>query len=304
MLNFGGRPSAAFRLYLIATALVLVAVLGFAPMGTAEDKPATPAAPATAETAPGFAGADTCIACHTDVSEMQEKDWHSKLIATGPGSKNCEECHGPSAAHSEDPETVRTCTNVTKVSADKSAAACLRCHEGQHRSVDWKVSDHARANVACWSCHSPGSTPHALTVRKPDANVCYSCHREQRATFEQASHHPVREGRLTCADCHNPHRRHSTVAETNKLCASCHTPQRGPFIFAHGTMSGNLTEGCLDCHRPHGAPNGKLLKYAGRGVCLQCHADHALHFVGRNCWTSGCHADIHGSNTNPLFLGN
>ena len=157
MPNFGGRPSAAFRLYLIATALVLVAVLGFAPMGTAEDKTARPlpSSPAPARHAAGYAGADTCIACHSEVSEMQQKDWHSKLIATRPGSKNCEECHGPSAAHSEDPETVPTCTNVTKVSAEKSAAACLRCHEGQHRSMDWKASDHARANVACWSCHSP-----------------------------------------------------------------------------------------------------------------------------------------------------
>ena len=299
MPKFAHRPTASLRLFISATALVLIAVLGFAPLGTAEDKPA-PAAPA----APAYAGADTCVACHAEVAEQQAKDWHSKSLANRPGSRNCEECHGPSAAHTQDPATVRTNPNVTKLRADKSGLACLRCHEGTHRPMDWKLSDHARANVACWSCHSQGASPHSLTARKPGREVCYSCHREQAATFELTSHHPVREGRLTCADCHNPHKRHQTVADTNKLCASCHAPQRGPFVFAHGAISGNLTEGCLDCHRPHGSPNGKLLKYAGRGVCLQCHADHALHFVGRTCWTSGCHSDLHGSNTSPLLLGN
>lgn len=296
MPKFAGRPTASLRLFVIATALVVVAVLGFAPLGTAEDKPA-PAAPA-------YAGADSCVACHDDVAAKQTEDWHSKSLANRPDSRNCEECHGPSAAHTEAPDTVRTNTNVTKLRASQSGAACLRCHEAQHRSLDWKLSDHARANVACWKCHSQGASPHSATVRKPGKDVCYSCHREQAATFELTSHHPVREGRVTCADCHNSHKRHQTVADTNKLCASCHAPQRGPFVFAHGALSGNLTEGCLDCHRPHGSPNGKLLKYAGRGVCLQCHADHALHFVGRTCWTSGCHADLHGSNTSPLLLGN
>lgn len=302
MPRFAGRATTSLRLFVFVTALVLVAGLGFSPMGTAEDRAATP--PACPPAAPKYAGADTCIACHSEVAEQQDKDWHSKGIATRPGSRNCEECHGPSAAHSEDPGTVRTNTNVTKLPATTSALACLRCHESERRPLEWKLSEHAKANVACWSCHSQGATPHSLTVRKPGPEVCYSCHREQASTFELTSHHPVREGRVTCKDCHKPHQRRLTVAQTNKLCASCHAQQRGPWIFAHGTLSGDLTEGCLDCHRAHGSPNQRLLKYAGRGVCLQCHADHALHFVGRTCYTSGCHTGMHGSNTSPLLLGN
>lgn len=291
------------RLVVVATALGLLTVLGLAPVGTAEDRAAPPPAPApAAPSAARYAGAETCLACHAEVGETQAKDWHSSRLAHQPGSKNCEECHGPSAAHAEDPNTVHTATDVTRASAERSAAACLRCHEAEHRSLDWRLSEHARAGVTCWSCHSQGGTVHGLTIRRPDRKVCYSCHREQQARFELTSHHPVREGRLTCADCHNPHRR-ATGASTNRLCVTCHTEQRGPFVFAHGAISGNLTDGCLDCHQPHGSPNGRLLKYSGRGLCLQCHADHALHFVGRTCWTSGCHAQQHGSNTNPLFLG-
>jgi len=280
--------------------MALVAVIGLAPIGTAEDsaKPKPEAKP-VAE----YAGASTCVACHAEIADKQAKDWHSSLVAHQVNGKNCEDCHGPSKAHSEDPGTVHTATNVRKAHADKSAAACLRCHDNRQNLRAWKTSDHARADVACWKCHSAGSTPHEKTLRKPDKQVCYSCHREQQATFELTSHHPVREGRLDCSDCHDPHGRLRNTRDTNELCASCHREQAGPFVYGHGSMTTDLTEGCLDCHRAHGSPNARLLKYEGRGLCLQCHADKALHFVGRTCWTSGCHAQMHGSNLHPLLLG-
>ena len=107
---------------------------------------------------------------------------------------------------------------------------------------------------------------------------------------------------MDCADCHNPHAR-QTARDWEQVCASCHLKQRGPYVFPHGSQSSQLGEGCFDCHSPHGSPNKRLLKLDGRGVCLQCHADKVVHFVGRNCWTSGCHADVHGSNHSPLLLG-
>jgi DmsE family decaheme c-type cytochrome len=279
---------------LVVIILALLAVAGLAPRGTAED---TPAPPAEAQ----YAGADTCIACHSEIPDLQAKDWHASRIAHQPNSRNCEECHGPSVPHTEDPATVHTATYLSKARADQAGLACLRCHQGNTRLQGWKLSDHARADVACWKCHSPGSTPHEKTLRQPDKDVCYSCHRDQAPTFALTSHHPVREGRLDCADCHDPHSRQGTTLETNRLCVSCHREQGGPFIFTHGSMTSGLSEGCLDCHRAHGSPNGRLLKYAGRGLCLQCHADKALHFVGVTCWN--CHGGIHGSNTNPQLLG-
>jgi DmsE family decaheme c-type cytochrome len=288
--------AAPWRIAVATLAFTLLAVAAFAPSGIAEDA-------AGAKPEAQYAGADTCIACHDQVADLQAKDWHASRIVHKPDSKNCEECHGPSLAHTEDPGTVHTATNVTKARADKAGAACLRCHENQSRLRGWKLSDHARADVACWKCHSSGTSAHASTTRHPSKDVCYSCHREQAATFALTSHHPVSEGRLDCSDCHNPHSRGGTTRQTNDLCASCHREQAVPFMYGHGSMTGGLSEGCLDCHRAHGSPNGRLLKYAGRGLCLQCHADKALHFVGRTCWTSGCHAQMHGSNLHPLLLG-
>ena len=288
--------AARWRVLAGAAALIIVALAGLAPAGTAGNAAAT-------KPEPQYAGADTCIACHSEVPDHLDKDWHGARVAHQPGTRNCEECHGPSQVHADDPTEVRTTTNVTRARADKSGAACLRCHEGQPRLQGWARSDHARADVACWKCHSAGSKAHVTTTRKPDKQVCYGCHREQQASFELTSHHPVREGRLDCSDCHDPHGRHRPGADSTRQCGACHRAQAGPFVFAHGSMTSALSEGCLDCHAAHGSPNGRLLKYTGRGLCMQCHADKALHFVGRTCWTSGCHAQVHGSNLHPLLLG-
>jgi DmsE family decaheme c-type cytochrome len=300
-----GAVQSVAMVVLLAAAVVAVGGVGVADEGAPAAAGAPAAKPkASAPAAPKYAGSDLCVACHGDVPKAQEHQWHAQRIAAKPGSTNCEECHGPSAAHTEDPGEVHTYYDVTHARADKSAAACLRCHEDKIKPALWKTSEHAQANVKCWDCHSQGATPHSKLIRKPGPEVCYSCHPEQRATFELTSHHPVREGRVTCSDCHDPHK-HTTTRDKIQSCLNCHPDRRGPFIFEHPVVrsANQLTGGCLACHRPHGSPNEFLHKFAGRGLCLQCHADHALHFVGRTCWDSGCHADQHGSNTNPLFLG-
>jgi DmsE family decaheme c-type cytochrome len=266
--------------------------------GPRGDAQAAEKAPAPAK----VAGADLCIACHAQVPGDQKQDWHARQIAARPGSSNCEECHGPSAAHTEDPGNTATFHNVTRAPAVRGTQACLRCHQDRVKPALWKSSEHAQGNVRCWDCHSQGSSPHRETLRRPDSRVCYACHPEQRGTFELTSHHPVNEGRVDCVDCHDPHQ-HQSGADKVKNCTNCHAAQRGPFLFAHGSISGELTDGCLDCHRAHGSPNERLHKFAGRGLCLQCHADHVLHFVGRTCWDSDCHTGTHGSNSSPILLG-
>lgn len=288
------RRHGVWRMILLVIPLALLALVAAMPPGTAEDQPAKPPPPA-------YAGADTCVACHSDLPAVLDKDWHGRRLMHDPGSRQCEECHGPSAHHTEDPAANHTFTNAKYGRAADSGLACLNCHQQRYRPADWRASEHARANVACWDCHSQGK-PHEQVQRQPDKAVCYGCHTEQKPAFEMTSHHPVREGRVGCSDCHDPHKpKLSVPTETNKLCVSCHARQRGPFIFEHGAISGQIGDGCLECHQAHGSPNARLLKYPGRGLCLQCHADHVLHFAPALCWD--CHKSHHGSNTQPLFLG-
>jgi predicted CXXCH cytochrome family protein len=112
---------------------------------------------------------------------------------------------------------------------------------------------------------------------------------------------------MTCTDCHNPHRSEETMRFTRRAddqCTRCHTDKRGPFVFAHDVTS--VGEGCQTCHAPHGSPNNKLTKLNGRGLCLQCHSDVAAdpqhQLRPGNCWSAGCHADFHGSQTSSVFI--
>jgi DmsE family decaheme c-type cytochrome len=119
---------------------------------------------------------------------------------------------------------------------------------------------------------------------------------------------PLREGKMTCSSCHNPH---GTVTpallkenSTNETCYACHAEKRGPFLWEHPPV----TENCTNCHDPHGSNHERMLKVAKPRLCQQCHIETlhptrpfgrdtaaSLKFVlGRSC--SNCHVNIHGSN--------
>jgi predicted CXXCH cytochrome family protein len=291
--------------------------------GQAEAPKAVPAA--------DFVGSETCAMCHEDVLEQVKKSPHGLLMTAVEDKKRghvCEGCHGPGSFHVEDPsaETARPL-----IKAARTGAGCFQCHDKKLSRTDWLRSQHSRQDVACMACHGkerdaatppgaasakdrkaeqpaaaagaePAAFDHAAFTRVPSSQACFSCHTEKRAEFSLPSHHPVKEKRIECADCHDPHR---PVTEKVKhdVCTSCHLGQRGPHLFSHGAISAKgLTDACLSCHLPHGSPNQRMLKLTNRGLCLQCHADRATHFVGRNC--TDCHRAVHGSNTSSLLFRN
>jgi DmsE family decaheme c-type cytochrome len=134
-----------------------------------------------------------------------------------------------------------------------------------------------------------------------------------RGQFNLPSHHPVPEGKLSCTECHPPHKGSihlgggTSLLDANEACFRCHAAQRGPHVFEHEA----IREGCSVCHTPHGSVNAKLLTVRNANLCLKCHfqrvsggaimiggADHSL-FLQRiqqgTCWTAGCHEAVHGS---------
>jgi DmsE family decaheme c-type cytochrome len=155
--------------------------------------------------------------------------------------------------------------------------------------------------------------PEFTTVgnRRMDATsaACTTCHQDTAASFTLPSHHPVREGGLSCVSCHDPHGSDGVrqLAKTER-CVSCHPSQRGPFVFEHAPA----IEDCTNCHVPHGSASRRLAELPSPSLCLQCHtlADtrHAQDAaVGarvsgaalRNC--VACHAAIHGSHNDPYL---
>jgi predicted CXXCH cytochrome family protein len=219
--------------------------------------------------------------------------------------------------------------------------SCAECHESITRN--FRTATHARLkaeganakNIGCESCHGPGSLHiksggAARTIVNPrrSPETCFQCHLEVRAQFQLPHHHPVLEGKMSCADCHNPHvgmpikGGGTNVQQSlkgggmafltqNDTCFQCHTAQRGPFVYEHEA----LRQGCVVCHSPHGSVNQRQLNTRNQTLCLKCHfqqqiepghiligdVDHSNFLPQGTCWSAGCHEEPHGSNVTPLF---
>ena len=120
---------------------------------------------------------------------------HARLIAEGPNAleAGCESCHGPASLHSDSGGEVKPPYSFT---AGRPAANNLR-------------------RAAHDACHA-----------RATETVCFHCHAEVRGQFSLPSHHPVPEGKMTCTDCHSPHkgfaiyeRQHGAPGAGRKLSA-------------------------------------------------------------------------------------
>ena len=196
-----------------------------------------------------------------------------------PGSvelsdRGCETCHGPAKGHVEDPDDAALIPSFDALSAQQQARTCQQCHAGGEQ-LFWHEGVHARRGVTCSTCHSvhhPVSETHQLRAVSAEVQ-CFECHRDVRAETWKRSHHPIREGKIGCADCHNPHGSNTEKmireVSVNEQCYTCHTEKRGPFLWEHPPVR----ENCLNCHTPHGSNHFKLQKTSVPFICQQCHSN-------------------------------
>jgi DmsE family decaheme c-type cytochrome len=176
----------------------------------------------------------------------------------------CEGCHGDGEAHMEegDASLIRTFAD----GSTEDAAACLSCHSSKGLP-EWKMSTHAMEGLNCLDCHSIHTQGNPL-------DSCKGCHEDVMAELQLPSHHPVREGYMSCSSCHDPHAateaQLKTTGRVNDLCFTCHQAKEGPFIFEHEPV----VEDCRLCHTPHGAVANNLLTANEPMLCFQCHEPH------------------------------
>lgn len=224
------------------------------PSGAQTDSPAT------------FVGSETCLECH-DPGELGIGNVHMRIepFEVQGREVGCESCHGPGSRHSEEGEAAL----IRSLAGEGYAATevCMSCHRTK-KLHEWQVSVHAAEGVACSECHAI----HQESM-DPEAS-CRNCHADSVAQFQLPSHHPVREGKMSCASCHDVHAATQGMLKTrmrpNDLCFTCHQAQEGPFIFEHEPVQ----EDCSTCHRPHGAVANNLLVANEPVLCLQCHDFH------------------------------
>jgi DmsE family decaheme c-type cytochrome len=254
-----------------------------------------------------------CYRCHANMSPQQQIA-HPHQIC-GATQMDCTTCHDPHG----------------KIRPETRTDLCLKCHDMSSPTMAWHSSTHSRYGVACADCHNPHPNSHVQPVvgiqhthidRKPrlpmsvdDPQVCYQCHQDIYAKNAMPSHHPIKEGKMVCSDCHDAHGqtednlREPTV---NMVCYRCHADKQGPFAYEHPPV----TEDCGICHDPHGTVTNNLLHQPTTFLCLRCHTGHRtgpppggpdhgplMHDVGMSPALQAafytdctqCHSQIHGS---------
>jgi len=308
-------PCIAALLWMLAFAVPALAV-----------EPAGPPKPANTAASLGYSdhGADTCLMCHGSDAQLmtifrtahaRPGDPHGPF---GQGGLQCEACHGPGGAHVKafgaQPAGIVVFGRGSPTPVAKQNAMCLTCHQSSVAHA-WASSAHAANGVSCADCHQVHSASDPVRSQVTQAAVCAKCHQAIAADFIQPFHHPVPEGTMDCASCHDPHGSvapamlvKSTVSET---CTSCHSELRGPFLWEHQPV----TDDCDNCHTPHGSVQQALLKERPPMLCQQCHdaAGHPAVPYGPQGLPGmpdgmpnpyllvggcvNCHSQVHGSNS-------
>jgi DmsE family decaheme c-type cytochrome len=252
---------------------------------------------AQAQLAPAYAeqGASTCMKCHdkppvTHILETEHAVMGDKR--TPFAQHGCESCHGASPQHLVKPPEGQKRAPPTVVFAGPYASpvetrngVCMTCHQGGLR-MNWQGSQHQMNDVACVNCHTAHAQQDLVRVKLSQPAVCFTCHNEQRAQSFQFSHHPIREGKVVCGDCHNPHGSPGTKmlreVRVTDTCFRCHAEKRGPFLWEHPPVR----EDCMTCHTPHGSTQARLLRERMPYLCQNCHGGAGGHngppFAGQN----------------------
>ncbi len=265
-------------------------------------------------------GAEVCLKCHDEppatlilhTKHAQTADPYSPFAGD-----QCQACHGASEEHLKKPPegqkrapTDRRFGKYAGTAPQEQNKVCLDCHQGGDR-INWHMSKHEAADQPCAACHQVHAIRDPMLDKVKQVETCVGCHAERRADLFRRSRHPIREGIVACADCHNPHGSFGSEGlvepSVNETCFTCHQEKRGPFLWEHQPVS----ENCGLCHTPHGSTQPKLLKIRTPQLCQTCHlaqfhpstlydgadvpplgAD--IHVLARGC--VNCHPRVHGTN--------
>jgi DmsE family decaheme c-type cytochrome len=225
-----------------------------------------------------------CTKCHNETWEKPVLSIYQTRHGVKADSRTpgCQTCHGASDEHVK--TNSQTKPDVVFAGKGKSTpeaqnTVCETCHKSGNR-MNWTGSQHETRDLTCTGCHEVHTPNQKVMSKATQAEVCFNCHKTQRAQARRISTHPLTNSvldssaKMTCSDCHNPHGstgpNQLIKNSVNETCFTCHAEKRGPFLFEHSPV----IDDCTNCHSVHGSNTAPLLKARTPFLCQQCHQDH------------------------------
>ncbi len=204
----------------------------------------------------------------------------------------CTACHILDAKdHDMKPVSFNSYGAGTAGGETKGAAVstCYSCHK---KMASYPYVHGPVAVWSCLSCHDRDSE-RTYSVKKPDTEVCFRCHKEQKDDWESKkyTHGPVTIGK--CAICHSPHASqypYNLYKPTWDLCVNCHAEKgSGKHVLGDSfSIEGHPTKdrpdpvrigkelSCASCHSPHASNYEHLWAFEAESIfdlCKKCHFD-------------------------------
>jgi Flp pilus assembly protein TadD len=188
-----------------------------------------------------------CLFCHNAYPALAENTrdgyWRSQGVpSTLPEGIGCQRCHGPGSEHvvlaaagAENAEVRAAIVNPSRLDARLRNDVCYECHMQPSVAIPG-----VRRFGRDIDSYRPGQALHdyLVPVDIVDAQIA-------RTDRFEINHHPYRleqsrcfresEGKLSCLNCHDPHRK---TANVSPVCMQCHAK-------AH-----RASENCVSCHMP------------------------------------------------------
>ncbi len=198
-----------------------------------------------------------CAGCHVTglnitkyVTAQNDTFWIAKW-ANNNSSKDiiigCENCHGPGAEHASTGDKTKI-INPKNLSYERQVEVCGQCHfrgsstMGTHEYA-WDEANNKSYipgdSLGLYIIHKPGLWPDNYTSRS---------HHQQYTDFLKSKHYTNPYRKVTCSDCHNPHK---VTSNEHQVVDSLYVrDQSGEYIWIRTSYKDNTL--CLACHAGYG----------------------------------------------------